>query len=92
MMVICWCLFGIEEIGHLIEQPFVGDDIDDSAGYLSKADRMELKSKAYDIGIPVEQLAWMISGQVVEIMHGASQLPEIAESDTTIRYPTVQKL
>ena len=24
MAVLCWCVFGIEEIGHLIEQPFYG--------------------------------------------------------------------
>ena len=85
-MVICWCLFGIEEIGHLIEQPFVGDAIVDnddfaaSKGYLSMSDRNELKSKAYDIGIPVEQLAWIISTQVVELAHTASQLAEDATS------------
>lgn len=83
VVVICWCLFGIEEIGHLIEQPFVGDDIEESddlaasRGFLSLSDRSDLKTKAYDIGIPVEQLAWIISGQVVEISHTASQLPEI---------------
>ena len=82
VMAICWCLFGIEEIGHLIEQPFIGDavvDTDDLAtakGYLSISDRNELKSKAYDIGIPVEQLAWIISSQVVDIAHTASQLAE----------------
>ena len=36
VMVICWCLFGIEEIGHLIEQPFVSDDIVESQKYLTK--------------------------------------------------------
>ena len=69
-------------IGHLIEQPFVGDDVEEiddfaaSRGFLSLSDRSELKTKAYDIGIPVEQLAWIISGQVVEISHTASQLSD----------------
>lgn len=89
-MVVCWCLFGIEEIGHLIEQPFVGDDAEELEemevphGYLSLSDREELKAKAYDIGIPVEQLAWIISGQVIEISHTASQLSEIAWQGDTV--------
>jgi len=61
----------------LIEQPFVSDDIVAAAGYLSKEDRADLKNKAYDSGIPVEQLAWKISGQVVAIAESASQLPTI---------------
>ena len=65
------------EIGHLIEQPFVSDDVVASSGHLSKSDRADLKNKGYDIGIPVEQLAWKISGQVVEIASCASQLPAI---------------
>lgn len=74
--VVCWCLFGIEEIGHLIEQPFLSDDVVASSGYLSPRDRQELKAKAYDVGIPVEQLAWQISGQVVEIAHASGQLED----------------
>ncbi|CAB9523367.1 UPF0187 protein [Seminavis robusta] len=84
VMVVSWCLFGIEEIGHLIEQPFVSDDVVVSQRFLSKSDRMELKAKAYDLGIPVEQLAWLISGQVVEIAYAASQLPEIPLADVTV--------
>lgn len=81
MMVVCWGLFSIEEIGHLIEQPFVADgDEVESAGVLSKTERMELKSKTYDTGIPVEQLAWMISGQVGELVQGASQLPKLQKT------------
>lgn len=74
--IICWCLLGIEEIGHLIEQPFVSDNIVASNGYLSPADRQELKAKAYDVGIPVEQLAYGISGQVIEIAHASGQLED----------------
>ena len=83
-MVICWCLFGIEEIGHLIEQPFVGDKVEvgyeGAHGFLSLSDRKELKARAYDIGIPVEQLAWIISGQVVELSHTATRLPGVDTS------------
>jgi predicted membrane chloride channel (bestrophin family) len=43
MTVLSWCLFGIEEIGHLIEQPFVG------SGKTTRA-RM---TEPYDIGLPV---------------------------------------
>lgn len=76
VMISCWCLFGIEEIGHLIEQPFVSDNVDmvESRGFLSLAERLELKTRAYDIGIPVEQLAWRISAQIVEISHASTKL------------------
>lgn len=43
MAILCWCLFGIEEIGHLIEQPFVGS---------SKSKRAKMTGP-YDIGLPV---------------------------------------
>jgi putative membrane protein len=43
LAVACWCLLGIEEIGHLIEQPFVGTRN-------SKRARM---TNPYDIGLPV---------------------------------------
>lgn len=72
----------------MIEQPFVGDNLEDNnddtlyatSGYLSLADRTALKAQAYDIGIPVEQLAWIISGQVIELSHTAAQL-QLAEAD-----------
>lgn len=50
--VVCWCLFGIEEIGHLIEQPFSGDDED---------------FQSYDIGIPVKDLALRVTAEVKQI-------------------------
>lgn len=64
-----YCMFGIEEIAHLIEQPFLGDklegdnevwgriDDDGEVAALIKRGRM---TQLYDIGIPVCTLALQI--------------------------------
>lgn len=50
----CWCLFGIEEIGHLIEQPF---------GCSSR----HAKTKDYDVSLPIHQYATQIKEEVQDI-------------------------
>ena len=57
--ILCWALYGIEEIGHLIEQPFVGNP---------NTDR-DMKTKPYDIGLPVFILANQIRHEVDQIAH-----------------------
>lgn len=71
-----YCMFGIEEIGHLIEQPFLGDplsgddqvwgivDDDDQEPDLLKRGR---KTQPYDIGIPVCSLAVQMRNEVMLI-------------------------
>ena len=58
--VTCWCLFGIEELGHLIEQPFVGSA--QSAGRQARAE-----SEPYDFSLPVEVFASRVRGEVQAI-------------------------
>lgn len=70
---VSFCMFGIEEIGHLIEQPFLGDPLgsDDMfvAGRLENGKLTDLmergqKTRPYDIGIPVCSLAVQIRKEV----------------------------
>mmetsp|Transcript_11824 Transcript_11824/g.21509 ORF Transcript_11824/g.21509 Transcript_11824/m.21509 type:complete len:413 (-) Transcript_11824:126-1364(-) len=71
--VACWCLFGIEEIGHLIEQPFVGDITptgdanDQNKGETAPLVRRAAKTQPYDIGLPAYKLAREIRTEVMEI-------------------------
>jgi putative membrane protein len=76
-----YCMLGIEEIGHLIEQPFLGDPLygvertwfkldpsgDGEAPELIKRGRT---TKPYDIGIPVCSLAAQIRREVELIAAG----------------------
>lgn len=73
-----YCMFGIEEIGHLIEQPFVGDKLQDDAeeeiwsrvegnGKASALIRRGRTTQPYDIGIPVCSLAIQIRQEVLAI-------------------------
>ena len=68
-----YCMLGIEEIGHLIEQPFLGDPLDgdeklwstlDEDGEASALIKRGLITQPYDIGIPVCSLAAEIRRQV----------------------------
>ncbi len=53
---VSWCLYGIEEIGHLIELPF---------------DSSEADGATYDVGLPVHELADAIRAEVDFIGRGA---------------------
>mmetsp|Transcript_22787 Transcript_22787/g.33469 ORF Transcript_22787/g.33469 Transcript_22787/m.33469 type:complete len:419 (+) Transcript_22787:35-1291(+) len=69
VIIACWCLFGIEEIGHLIEQPFVSvasKDMDQGnvPDPLYKGDLVQ----PYDIGLPVCTLAGRIRTEVLDIV------------------------
>lgn len=59
--IICWCLFGIEEIGHLIEQPFIPSNTSmeklECGGKDIPIARKAVSSLAYDTGLPVCSLA-----------------------------------
>jgi len=68
-----YCMFGIEEIGHLIEQPFLGDPLEgddqvwgmlDEDGEASALLKRGRKTQPYDIGIPVCSLAVQIRNEV----------------------------
>ncbi|CAB9528349.1 UPF0187 protein [Seminavis robusta] len=71
-----YCMLGIEEIGHLIEQPFLGDPLDgddkvfvelDEDGEASELITLGRKTMPYDIGIPVCSLAQQIRKEVQAI-------------------------
>jgi len=76
--IVCWCLFGIEEIGHLIEQPFVGDKVVDadkdamrglvvvSSNSASSSEVGEV-TQAYDIGLPVIRLSGYVKDDIKAI-------------------------
>jgi len=68
-----YCMLGIEEIGHLIEQPFMGDKLDgensifvalDDSGEASEVITRGRKTQPYDTGIPVCSLALQIRKEV----------------------------
>jgi predicted membrane chloride channel (bestrophin family) len=68
-----YCMFGIEEIGHLIEQPFSPDNARDEQiwskmdedGEASALITRGQKTQPYDIGIPVCSLAVQIRNDVL---------------------------
>jgi len=72
--IICWALFAIEEIGHLIEMPFVpslnpvadeGTDIADEGS--KRFNPPKNPNQLYSYGVPVEVLAATICGEVEDI-------------------------
>lgn len=69
VMTACWCLFAIEEIGQLIEQPFVGYAFE---GEMSPLVRRGRKTQPYDIGLPVCTLAGEVRREVLDIAAAAS--------------------
>lgn len=71
-----YCMLGIEEIAHLIEQPFLGDPLDgeeklwstvDEDGEASALIKRGQLTQPYDIGIPVCSLAAQIREEVKEL-------------------------
>eukprot|EP00448_Togula_jolla_P018805 CAMPEP_0170589702 /NCGR_PEP_ID=MMETSP0224-20130122/11484_1 /TAXON_ID=285029 /ORGANISM="Togula jolla, Strain CCCM 725" /LENGTH=383 /DNA_ID=CAMNT_0010913463 /DNA_START=52 /DNA_END=1203 /DNA_ORIENTATION=+ len=52
--VACWCLFGIEEIGHMIEQPF-----------LTK--KHKIRGKPFDFSLPADGMANVIRTEIKTI-------------------------
>jgi len=76
MGVISWLLYGLEEIGHLIEQPFV--PVTDRPTYLIEEDGDDqtaqndddraAKTMPYDIGLPVCSVAEKIRSEVENII------------------------
>jgi len=71
MVIASWCLYGIEEIGHLIEQPFVGDQTSGEAPYPNSSIfaifpliRRASYTQPYDIGLPVENLAALVKEEI----------------------------
>jgi len=72
LTIICWALFSIEEIGHLIEMPFVPSlyPISDSTGVTPERLEMERQRKQphpYSYGVPVEVMASVICAEVEDI-------------------------
>ena len=74
-----YCMLGIEEIGHLIEQPFLGDPLYgddrtwftlDEDGEASEIIKRGRTTQPYDIGIPVCSLAAQIRREVESIAGG----------------------
>mmetsp|Transcript_102112 Transcript_102112/g.295440 ORF Transcript_102112/g.295440 Transcript_102112/m.295440 type:complete len:415 (+) Transcript_102112:136-1380(+) len=72
-----YCMLGIEEIGHLIEQPFLGDPLDgeeklystlDEDGEASALIKRGRVTQPYDIGIPVCSLAAQIRKELKHII------------------------
>jgi len=83
-VVVSFCLLGLQEIGHLIEQPFVGDPLDgrekiwsalDDDGEASALIKRGKTTQPYDIGIPVCSLAEEIRRQVEDIAAGGGTMP-----------------
>lgn len=83
--VACWCLFGIEEIGYLIEQPFVpaapleGDATTTTPTNGEIIDMTALEKRAastqpYDIGLPVCKLAEKMESEILDIAARAQTL------------------
>jgi predicted membrane chloride channel (bestrophin family) len=67
LTITCWCLLGIEEIGHLIELPFVGN----------KNSYRARMTNPYDIGLPVLLLSDQAKLDVEKI---AALQPTITQS------------
>ena len=77
MGIISWLLYGLEEIGHLIEQPFVPvtdrptyliEDTEDEEGGKQNEDDRAGKTMPYDIGLPVCSVAERIRSEVENII------------------------
>ena len=52
VIVACWLLLGIEELGHLIEQPF----------------EVNADAKVYDVGIPANLIARNIEAGIQDVL------------------------
>ena len=77
-----YCMLGIEEIGHLIEQPFLGDaegekvwSIIDEDGEVSALIKRGVNTRPYDIGIPVCSLARSVRDEIKRILMGGGTFP-----------------
>ena len=80
VIVACWCLFGIEEIGHLIEQPFIpsgavsNENKKIEEGKKRKSveknalQRRAEKTQPYDIGLPIGQFAGYIREEIRQLV------------------------
>ena len=75
-------MLGIEEIGHLIEQPFLGDaegekvwSIIDEDGEVSALIKRGVNTRPYDIGIPVCSLARSVRDEIKRILMGGGTFP-----------------
>jgi len=70
MMTVSWLLYGLEEIGHLIEQPFV--PVTDKPSYLISDDVMDddraSKTQPFDIGLPICSVAEKVRVEVEKIL------------------------
>ena len=65
-----WCLFGIEEIGHLIEQPFRDEQ------ELGTAPALVSSRRFFSYGLPVRRLGRLASEQVHAIAATAPPAPQ----------------
>ena len=65
-----WCLFGIEEIGHLIEQPFRDEQ------ELGTAPALVSRRRFFSYGLPVRRLGRLASEQVHAIAATAPPAPQ----------------
>jgi len=71
-----YCMIGIEEIGHLIEQPFLGDPLDGDEKIESIVDEEDASpmlkrgrlTQPYDIGIPVCSMASHMRKEIVALI------------------------
>jgi len=70
MGTVSWLLYGLEEIGHLIEQPFV--PVTDQPSYLISDDAIDddraSQTLPYDIGLPICSVAEKIRTEVEKII------------------------
>lgn len=70
MAAASWLLYGLEEIGHLIEQPFV--PVTDKPSYLISDDVIDddraSKTQPYDIGLPICSVAEKVRMEVEKII------------------------
>lgn len=76
VMAMSYCMLGIEEVGHLVEQPFLGDPLTgddqiwslvDKDGEASPLIERGFKTQPYDIGIPVCSLAKQIREEILRV-------------------------
>lgn len=90
---VCWALFGIEEIGHLIEQPFNRVRAADESVTTDFALRglllssQERTTKLYDYGMPVELLAAVIADEVDAISAARERFHPITSEGTGVSIP-----
>ena len=73
MAGICWCIFGIEEIGHLIEQPF------HARGFGCEGEDGGMRVASWCCGVPVDSLAQGVSDAVWQLVEAAPLYHETKE-------------